>query len=152
MEVIAKDLDDTSALAKKIASLVKKGDVITLNGTLGTGKTTFARYFINFFFDNEQEVVSPSFNILQIYCPDNSPEIWHYDLYRLKSSDEMTELGIEEALDKGITLIEWPEKAKELLPESTIDIFFSYSPIENERVLKISAPDDIVKKIRISDE
>mgnify|MGYP006224398387 FL=1 len=89
---------DLSKIAKKISKKVKKGDYIFLEGELGVGKTTFAKYFINHFnqkFKNKiVEVLSPTFNIVQYYNVNNRISIAHYDLYRLKSKKDVDNIGI----------------------------------------------------------
>ena len=108
----------TEKLAAVFAELSKKGDTYALWGTLGVGKSVFARAFIKKL-TGATEVPSPTFTLVQIY---DAPEfeIYHYDFYRLKSEEEIWELNIEEALYTGVTLIEWPEKMGAYLP---CDIF-----------------------------
>ena len=125
--MIALDLPDeaaTVALADRIARLAQPGDIIALKGDLGTGKTTFARAFIRACGDPEEEIPSPTFTLVQIY--DLHPAVWHFDLYRLRGSEEAWELGIEEAFSDGISLIEWPERLGTLLPERRLEICFSF--------------------------
>ena len=107
-------------LAKIFASHSKRGDVICVNGDLGAGKTTFAQMFIKHC-TNETNILSPTFNMLQIYSHQQF-DIYHYDFYRLTSYLEAYELGIEDAFDNNLTIIEWSENIKELLPESRINI------------------------------
>ena len=108
--------EDTCLLAQKFASIVKKGDVIALFGTLGAGKSTFSRYFIQKL-TQATEIPSPTFTLLQTYEA-NGFDIYHYDMYRLKSPEEAYELDIEEAFYSGVSLIEWPEKIMPLLPKN----------------------------------
>ena len=107
------DLSKLEIIAKKIAKKVKKGDIFLLNGELGAGKTTFARFFINYIFKKNSlsppnSIKSPSFPIMISYSIP-SYEIYHYDLYRLKSEEEIEELNFYENFKENITLIEWPE-------------------------------------------
>ena len=128
---------DTVILAKNIAKIAEKGDVFALFGTLGMGKSVFARAFIQSFI-GEQEVPSPTFTLLQTYdAPDF--EIYHFDLYRLKSEEEIFELGMEEALYEGVCLIEWPEKMKNYLPKNVFNI--DITPFSKGRCIKISTTD-----------
>jgi len=107
--------EETKTLAEKFASMAKKGDIFALYGTLGVGKSTFSRYFIQYLSD-VKDVPSPTFTLVQTY-ETTSFDIYHYDLYRIKSSDEAYELDIEEAFYSGVSLIEWPEKIESLLPK-----------------------------------
>jgi len=121
------DLPDeaaTAALAARISALADVGDVIALKGDLGSGKTSFARSFIRARGPAE-EVPSPTFTLVQIYEL-GSVAIWHFDLYRLKSPEEAWELGIEDAFNEGISLIEWPERLGPLLPRRRLEIEFLF--------------------------
>lgn len=112
--------EKTSSLAQKVALLSQKGDVFALFGTLGMGKSVFARAFVQRLC-GKTEVPSPTFTLVQMYdAPDF--EIYHFDLYRLKSAEEIFELGIEEAMYEGVCLIEWPEKMGGYLPRKAIKI------------------------------
>lgn len=106
-------LDDeraTQAAGAALGRAVRRGDVVTLSGELGAGKTTFARGFLRAL-GHEGEVPSPSFAIVQPYEAVDPP-VWHVDLYRLESPDELQELGLDTAED-GVLLVEWPERAGE---------------------------------------
>ena len=127
--------EETKAIAHKIAASLKAGDVIALTGDLGAGKTYLAREIILFFCGADLIVPSPTFTLLQIYKTKNF-NIYHYDLYRLKAADEIYELGIEEAFDNNICLIEWPSIISHLLPESTISINLELK--NNIRLLNIT--------------
>lgn len=100
---------ETYALAAILAELGEEGDVITLSGDLGAGKSEFARAFIQAAVGSKIVVPSPTFTLLQQY-EGKRYAISHFDLYRLEDPEEVYELGLEEALIEGLTLIEWPEK------------------------------------------
>ena len=121
-------LKDTFNLSKKIGSLLCNGDVIFLYGEIGVGKTTFVRGLINNFEvqrgTNESQILSPTFNIVFDYVI-KELKIMHYDLYRLKNSKDINELGISAEIENCITLIEWPELI-EKKPDNRIELFFSY--------------------------
>ena len=107
------DLKQLNRFSQKFAQKAAVGDIIFLKGELGVGKTTFARFFINALFDNlslqkPQSIKSPSFPIMINYSL-LSYEISHYDLFRLKNINELSEIGIFENLQKNITIVEWPE-------------------------------------------
>lgn len=119
-KIICNTEEDTIVLAEQFAQIAKKKDVFALYGTLGMGKSVFARAFIQKLCDVE-DVPSPTFTLVQTYSSSKS-EIYHYDLYRLKNPDEVFELGFEESLYSGINLIEWPENAGNWLPKDVIKI------------------------------
>lgn len=108
--------EDTKKLATEFAKIAKKGDVFALYGTLGVGKSTFSRYFIQSLCGNI-DVPSPTFTLVQMYETDEF-SVYHYDMYRLKRQEEAFELGIEDAFYEGVNLIEWPENIENLLPKS----------------------------------
>ncbi len=113
------DIARTADIAGQLSYLSEKGEVIELVGDLGAGKTTFARYFINSLCGSDQQVTSPTFNIVQIYDAVNFP-IWHFDLYRLKDASELEEIGLYQAFDEALCLIEWPEIIDDILPEDRL--------------------------------
>ena len=122
------DVHATAALAREIAAVARPGDVIALAGDLGSGKTCFARAFINALPGGSglEDVPSPTFTLVQ--CYDRAPaEVWHFDLYRLDRPEEAYELGIEEAFAEGITLIEWPERLGPLMPAERLEIALSFA-------------------------
>ena len=126
--MIAVSLSDeaaTATLAARIAMLAKPGDVIALRGDLGAGKTVFARAFIRAWTRIDEEVPSPTFTLVQIYNT-VAAAIWHFDLYRLTSAEEVWELGIEDAFASGISLIEWPERLGTLLPPNRLDVALEF--------------------------
>ncbi len=111
---------DTAVLGRKLAAMARRGDCFALFGTLGMGKSVLSRAFICSLTDAE-EVPSPTFTLVQSYAAKDF-EIYHFDLYRLKSPEEIFELGMEEALYDGVTLIEWPEKMGGYLPRKAFKI------------------------------
>ena len=97
-------------IGARLARIVRAGDVITLSGPLGIGKTTLARGFIRAL-GHDSDVPSPSFAIVQPYDA-LDPPVWHVDLYRIEDASELEELGLDSAGD-AVMLIEWPERAPE---------------------------------------
>lgn len=125
------DPDATEALALRLLPMLGAGDVITLSGPLGAGKTAFARCLIQGRARAcgvpVEPVPSPSFTLVQVYeAPGRGPgcdyPIWHVDLYRLDSPDEILELGLEEALSTALCLIEWPERMGAALPADRLEM------------------------------
>lgn len=99
----------TAEIAAHLATQAKAGDVFLLEGTLGAGKSVFARAFVRALCGEKTEVPSPTFTLVQQYDSPKGP-LWHFDLYRLSDPDEIHDLGWEEALSGGILLVEWPER------------------------------------------
>ena len=131
--------NNTEELANKILKKIKIGDVVFLYGEMGVGKTTFIRYLINGFQKKNKlelsEVTSPTFNILNEYQI-NQIKINHYDLFRLKSSEEVKNLGLFEDKQNSITLIEWPQIIKEK-PKNLIELNFKYEDDHKKRSVHI---------------
>lgn len=134
------NLEDTKKLAEEIADKINLGEVITLKGTLGAGKTFFTNCFINYLMKKnnlkEVEVASPTFNIVKEYQL-NDYSIYHFDLYRLKNQNELYELDIENCFENGITLIEWPEIAEDIIYNIAIEIEIEIQP-DNSRIFKVN--------------
>lgn len=116
------DEQATRRLAADIANLIEPGDVITLLGDLGAGKSAFARAFIRHLAGDENaEVPSPTFTLMQSYDLPRFALV-HADLYRLSGPDELTELGFDDEAGKTVMLIEWPERARGHLPADRINV------------------------------
>ncbi|NCT40102.1 MAG: tRNA (adenosine(37)-N6)-threonylcarbamoyltransferase complex ATPase subunit type 1 TsaE [Alphaproteobacteria bacterium] len=119
--------NDTVKAAQDLAATIAAPKIILLNGTLGMGKTVFARALIRALSaDPDLEVLSPTFTLLQTYDCDTAP-IYHYDLYRIEEPDEILQLGWEEACYDAITIIEWPERLGAYKPSEYLDITLSNS-------------------------
>ena len=130
------DLADEAAthqLANDIGMVLRPGDVICLSGDLGAGKSTFTRSLLRAISaDPELEVPSPTFTLVQTYEFDRF-DLSHFDLYRLEEPEELEELGLDDLLETGAALIEWPEKAEEFLPRSALWMQISQPEEESER-------------------
>ena len=130
----------TAELAKKFSKILKKGDVVFFYGEIGVGKTTFIRYLINNFQKKEgiklTEVTSPTFNLVNEYNVGNLL-IQHYDLFRLKSSDETKNIGLLENYKEILTLVEWPEKIESKIINE-INLIFEYGEDIEKRFLTIN--------------
>ena len=133
----------TEELANKILKKLKLGDVVFLYGEIGVGKTTFIKYLINGFQKENKlkltEVTSPTFNLLNEYKI-NEIKINHYDLFRLKSVEEIKNLGLFDDITNLITLIEWPQIIKKK-PKNLIELNFKYEDNHQKRSAQIKGLD-----------
>jgi tRNA threonylcarbamoyladenosine biosynthesis protein TsaE len=130
------DETTTHKIAVQISNISTTGDIISLIGDLGSGKTTFARAFINARTAIIENVPSPTFTFLQTYDfpgPDGIIPVYHYDLYRIENIDEVDELGMDDAFAEGISLIEWPEILGKMLPHNRLEIIFDIGENANYR-------------------
>lgn len=126
----------TRHCASRLADVLAGGDVIGLSGDLGSGKTTFARALIRAL-GGDEEVPSPTFTLVQTYRLARA-EVWHFDLYRVERPEDIAELGLEEAFAGGIALIEWPERAGDLLPDDRLDLSFGFAASAGARTLAVT--------------
>ena len=135
--MIIKSLDHLQLISKKIADEILKKDCIFLIGEIGVGKTTFTRSLINYLQKREgvdqTEVLSPTFNLLYEY-EIKKLKIMHYDLYRIKNSKELIQLGIFNENINSIKIIEWPELIETNVADR-LELHLSYANNENERKL-----------------
>jgi len=134
--------DDTTAIATALAPTLCAGDVILLEGELGSGKTHFARALIQARLADVgrfEEVPSPSFTLIQIYS-DGNTEIWHVDLYRLSKPCDVAELGLESAFDDTVCLVEWPDRLGGLAPEDALRLRLEMTAVPGERLAWLKAP------------
>lgn len=130
--------EETSEFAAKLGGILRVGDTVLLDGPIGSGKTHFARSLIQSAQINPEDIPSPTFTLVQVYDTQIG-EIWHTDLYRLTGLDEVEELGLTEAFETSICLIEWPEKLGVLKPISALTLEFSTDiKHENTRILNLS--------------
>jgi tRNA threonylcarbamoyladenosine biosynthesis protein TsaE len=110
-----------AAFGGEIAARLQPGDAVCLCGPLGAGKSTLARGLIRALTSPDEDVPSPTFTLVQLYAGRDFP-VAHFDLYRLKSAQEAYELGLDEALDLGAAVIEWPERLGDALPKDRLAI------------------------------
>ena len=136
-----KSLDSTKKIAETVAINLKPNDFILLSGNLGAGKTTFTRFLINYLQQKNQrsleEIVSPTFNIVQYYDLGKDLKVAHYDFYRLKKEKEILNIGLVDTAKDFINIIEWPEIAMNLLNDF-LQIKFTYDPDKDLRFLKFN--------------
>jgi len=136
-EISLPDIGATERLAAQIAPLLGPGDVVALDGALGTGKTLLCRAIIQAL-GYSGDVPSPTFNLLQIYdLPAFNCPVWHMDLYRLEKPEEAFELGIEDGLETAACLIEWPSKLGIYLPPGFLTLRLEHGTDAGTRRLTI---------------
>lgn len=126
----------TCDLARRIGAALRPGDVLLLSGQIGAGKTHFARCLIQSLLEEPEDVPSPTFTLVQTYDTP-AAELWHADLYRLTGPDESVELGLTEAFETAICLVEWPDRLQELAPKEALRLCFSAGSEENTRQLTL---------------
>jgi len=118
----------TARLAVDIANSLEPGDLVTLSGDLGAGKTTFARAMIRHLAkDPAIEVPSPTFTLMQVYDLPQFPLV-HADLFRLSGSAELAELGFDDLPEGAVVLVEWPDRAAGFLPADRIEVALTLAP------------------------
>ena len=117
--------NDTLDLGSKLIKVLTKGDVLAITGELGAGKTTLARGIIQSE-NGEIEVPSPTYTLVQIYDMKNF-ELWHCDMYRLETPEDAYELGLFDAFQDAVCVIEWPEKLGSLLPKKIYKIDLKFN-------------------------
>jgi len=118
-----KSAEQTARLAEQIGATLGPGDCLLLSGPVGAGKTHFARHLIWSLLREPEDVPSPTFTLVQTYDTPHG-EVWHADLYRLSALDEVEELGLAEAMETAICLIEWPEVLGPLTPPGALSLTF----------------------------
>tara|TARA_B100001540_G_C15370195_1_gene445271 strand:- start:97 stop:552 length:456 start_codon:yes stop_codon:yes gene_type:complete len=138
-KIVLSSEKNTEELANKLLKKLKLGNIIFLYGEMGVGKTTFVRYLINGLQKINKEAIteitSPTFNLLNEYKI-GQIKINHYDLFRIKSAEELKNLNLFEDISKTVTLIEWPQIIEEK-PENLIELIFEYEKNHQTRFIQI---------------
>lgn len=132
--------DATCALAARLAPRLTPGDVLLLSGGIGAGKTHFARCLIQSLQEMPEDVPSPTFTLVQVY---DTPagELWHADLYRLSDPDQCIELGLADAFETAICLVEWPDRLQDLTPSTALSLSFDAGSADESRQLSLDWSD-----------
>lgn len=114
----------TTRLGAAVAQMLKRGDAVLLYGELGAGKSTLARGLVRALTRPDEEVPSPTFTLVQQYEATSGarPFLSHFDLYRLERMEDAFELGLDEAMDEGAIVVEWPQRLGDRLPPDRLDI------------------------------
>lgn len=123
---------DTEAFARDIGRVISSSDTLLLHGPVGVGKTHFARSLIQALMDVPEDVPSPTYTLVQTYNT-NVAEVWHADLYRISDAVEIEELGLTEAFESAICLIEWPEILGDEAPRDAVSLFFATGIEKDQR-------------------
>ena len=134
--MILKNEDTTAELGARLARVAEPGDVISLSGPLGVGKTALARGFIGAL-GHQGDVPSPSFAIVQPY-EELDPPVWHVDLYRIEQASEIDELGLDSAAD-AVLIVEWPERAGDNAWPEALVLSLDFAS-EGQRILTAKVP------------
>ena len=132
--------DATARLAARLGARLHPGDVLLLSGEIGAGKTHFARALIHALQDRPEDVPSPTFTLVQTYDTRRG-ELWHSDLYRLGHPDEVIELGLADAFETAICLVEWPDRLADLAPPGALTLSFAPGAGAEARELTITWSD-----------
>jgi tRNA threonylcarbamoyladenosine biosynthesis protein TsaE len=137
-KIISQSEDDTRRTGGEFSAGLDENSIAAFYGELGSGKTQFIKGICSSL--GVKEVVnSPTFVIVNEYLYGAGKKIFHFDLYRMKSTDEVLEMGFEDYLNKGIILIEWPELVENILPEYTKKVYIShYSNESGSRLIEIA--------------
>ena len=150
MEWTIGSIDEESLynLGRRLADYIQPGMVFCISGDLGSGKTALARAIIRNACNTSGDIPSPTFNLVQTYVVADF-EIWHFDLYRLNSMEEVIMLGLEEALIEHCCIIEWPGLIEQIIPTQSIFIQLDFqdrnsSSLSNQRIITINTSNPIM--------
>lgn len=145
LQIVLSSPDATASLARHIGKALEPGDTLLLSGGIGAGKTHFARALIQSLQDQAEDVPSPTFTLVQVY-ETRAGELWHTDLYRLTHPDEMVELGLLDAFEDAVCLVEWPDRLGDLAPEGALRLAFEMGEGQDDRRLVLSWTDNAWEK------
>ena len=127
----------TCAIARRLGAVLQCGDAVLMTGDIGAGKTHFARCLIQSQMAHPEDVPSPTYTLVQTY-PVTAGEIWHADLYRLADPNDVFELGLTDAFDSAICLVEWPDRLGDLAPHGALELSIASTDTPDARVLTFS--------------
>ena|SRR3989344_4964461 len=138
ISVISRSEEETKRIGKDVAQVLKGGEILSLSGNLGSGKTTFVKGMARGF-GIRKAITSPTYVLFRPYKLRRGKTFYHFDLYRLSGGRALRELGLDEILAnrQNIVAVEWPQKAKRFLPKGTIQIRFTHGKKPSERLITI---------------
>ena len=145
------DLSATQKLGSFLADVLTAGDIISLSGPLGAGKSALARSIIVSANPNETDVPSPTFSLVQTYELADGTPLWHLDLYRIETPEDAMQLGLDDAFVDAVCLIEWPDRLKNFLPKNTLSIHLYLAcddDVDGVRFADITAPPNWSKRLQ----
>lgn len=150
VKIVLKGLEATEKFGEKLGRILKGGDVLSLTGDLGAGKTTLTKS-IGKGLDVDEYITSPTFALINEYA--GRVKVYHFDVYRLEGVEDLYDLGFEEYFySGGVTIVEWGNRIQEVLPEDTIHIHIEKGKEVDERIVTISGKGErysqIVKELR----
>ena len=126
--------DLTAKIARRLGAVLVAGDTVLLSGDVGAGKTHFARALIQSLLAAPEDVPSPTFTLVQVYDTASDIEIWHADLYRLSDLTEVDELGLTQAFNDAICLVEWPDRLGGVAPDAAQSLTLDAPDGDDRRV------------------
>jgi tRNA threonylcarbamoyladenosine biosynthesis protein TsaE len=141
VDILLTDQEKTENLAMRLRQGFCAGDVVLLSGPIGAGKSCFARALIRSLLadhNKSEDIPSPTFTLVQTYQT-GELEIWHSDLYRLTTVNEVVELGLIDAFENALCIVEWPDRLGDEAPKAALMLEFGLCQEENHRMLKITA-------------
>jgi tRNA threonylcarbamoyladenosine biosynthesis protein TsaE len=136
VKMVCKNENDLKAIAELLISTYPSHRFFSLYGEMGAGKTTFIK-FICEALQSIDTATSPTFSIVNVYKTKNFTEIFHFDFYRLKSLEELYDIGYEDYFySDSYCFAEWPEKVESLLPEKNVKIFIDVDHVDGSRIIR----------------
>lgn len=145
VKIVLKGLEETEEFGKKLGSLLQAGDLISLTGDLGVGKTTLTKS-IGLGLGVADYITSPTFTLINEYR--GRVMLYHFDVYRLEGADDLLDLGYEDYFySNGVTIVEWGDKIENILPEERININIEKGKELDERIVTLSGKGERFEKI-----
>lgn len=135
LKIEVQSASETETLGRLLAQNLQPGDTVLLNGSVGAGKTHFARALIKALLVADEDIPSPTFTLVQTYDT-RIAEVWHADLYRLSEEQEIEELGLSDAMIDAVCLIEWPDRLGSYEPDDALNVSISTSASPEQRSIE----------------